>query len=186
MKDLFGCELIGTGSLGFFGKEMNVTLTDNAPFAKGQQFSIKLKSSKEMGFFSSTRPAEILRPITAQVFGYYSSKEGACTINEYGKGKAVYLGFSPDRKFMEEMIDWLKKEQKLKPLMEKTKGVEVTTREGEKGELIFIVNHNFVPTTISLDGKYKDIMQDRILHGEISIAPQHSLILEKFKELDNW
>jgi len=182
LKNLFGCELIGTGSLGFFGNEMKVTLTDNAPFAKGQEFSIKLKSSKEIGFFSSTRPAEILRPITAQVFGHYSLNEGACTINEYDKGKAIYLGFSPDKKFMEEMIDWLKKEQKLKPLLETPKGVEVTARTGEKNELLFIINHNFVPTTISLDGNYKDIVQDRILHGEIIIAPQHSLILEKNKE----
>ena len=91
-------------------------------------------------------------------------------------------GFSPDRKFMEEMIDWLKKEQKLNPLLETPKGVEVTARTGEKNELLFIINHNFVPTTISLDGNYKDIVQDRLLHGEIIIAPQNSLILKKYKE----
>ncbi|MHA1374147.1 MAG: Beta-galactosidase C-terminal domain [Promethearchaeota archaeon] len=60
--------------------------------------------------------------------------------------------------------------------------MEVTTRDGENHQLMFIVNHNFVPTTISLDGDYKDIVQDRILHGEIIIAPQHSLILVKSKE----
>jgi beta-galactosidase len=181
LKDLFGCELIGTGSLGLFGNEMRVTLTDDAPFAKGQEFSIKIRSTEELGFFNSSRPAELLRSITTQVFGYYPTKEGACAIHEYGKGKAVYLGFSPDKKFMKEMINWLKREQKLKPLLETPKGVEVTERVGEKNDLLFIINHNFEPTTISLDGNYKDIVQDRILPSVVTIAPQYTLILEKFE-----
>jgi beta-galactosidase len=181
LKDLFGCELIGTGSLGFFGNEMKVILTKDAPFAKGQEFSIKIRSTKEIGFFSPTRPAEILDAKTAQIFGNYSTKEGACTINEFGKGKAIYLGFSPDKKFMQELIDWLKSEHKLNPLMETPKGVEVTRLDSENTQLTFIINHNFVPTTVFLDDKYKDVIHSRIMKGEISIEPQQSLILEKCK-----
>ncbi len=181
LKDLFGCELIGTGNLGFFGNDMKVNLTKDAPFAKGQEFSIKTKSTKEIGFFSPTRPAEILDSKTAQIFGNYSTKEGACTINEFGKGKAIYLGFSPDKKFMQELIDWLKSEHKLNPLMKTPKGVEVTRLDSENTQLTFIINHNFVTTTVFLDDKYKDVIQSRIMKGEISIEPQQSLILEKCK-----
>ena len=182
LKNLFGCELIGAGRLGYYGNEMKIILTEDAPFAKGQEFLIKTKSTKETGFFLSARPVEILNSKTALVFGNYSTEEAACTINDFGKGKAIYLGFSPDEKFMYELIDWLISQQKLNPLMETPRGVEVTKREGDNVELIFIINHNFVPTTVSLNEKYKDIVHARILQGEIKIAPQHTLILEKLIE----
>lgn len=181
LKKLFGCELVGTGGIGFFGNEMNLVLTKDAPFAGGQEFLCKMKSIKEIGFFSSTRPAEILQPTTAQVFGYFSIDQAACTINNYGKGKAIYLGFSPSDKFMRALIEWLKEEEKLTPLMETPLGVEVTIRKGEGGEFTFVVNHNFAPATVSLDRKYKDVIIDRELQGDVTVAPQHTLILEKLR-----
>jgi beta-galactosidase GanA len=80
---------------------------------------------------------------------------------------------------MQELIDWLKSEHKLNSLMETPKGVEVTRLKSENVELIFIINHNFVPTTVFLDDNYKDVIQLCTMKGEISIEPQHSLILEK-------
>ena len=182
LKKLFGCELVGTGGIGFFGNEMNLILTKDAPFDSGQEFSCKMKSIKEIGFFSSNRPAEILKPTTARVFGYFSTNQAACTINNYGKGRAIYLGFSPSDKFMSALIAWLKEEEKLTPLMETPPGVETTIRKGENTELTFIINHNFAPATISLKGKYKDVIKDRELHGDVIVAPQHTLTLEKYRD----
>ncbi len=181
LKNLFGCELIGTGRVGFFGSEMKVILTKDSPFAKEHEFSIKTKSTKNLGFFSSTRPTEILRTTTAQIFGHYSNGQSACSINKYGKGTAIYLGFSPSEAFWRSLIYWLKNEKKVDQLMETPKGIEITICKGEKSEFIFFVNHNFVQSTVNLDRKYKDIVQNRIIEGEVHIAPQHTLILEKNK-----
>ena len=63
--------------------------------------------------------------------------------------------------------------------METPKGVEVTIRKSQAAELIFIINHNFAPATVSLDGKYKDIIKTRELQGNVLVEPQHTLILEK-------
>ena len=82
---------------------------------------------------------------------------------------------------MQELIDWLKSEHKLNPLMETQKGVEVTRLESENTQLTFIINHNFAPSTVFLDDKYKDVIHSRIMIGEISIEPQQSLILERCK-----
>jgi beta-galactosidase len=182
LKKLFGCELVGTGGIGFSGNEMNLILTKDAPFDGGQEFSCKMKSIKDIGFFSSNRPAEILKPTTAHVFGYFSTNQAACTINDYGKGKAIYLGFSPSDKFMSALIAWLKEEEKLAPLMETPPGVETTIRKGKNTELTFIVNHNFAPATVTLNGKYKDVIKDRELHDDVIVAPQHTLILEKYRD----
>jgi beta-galactosidase GanA len=65
--------------------------------------------------------------------------------------------------------------------METPKGVEVTRLDSENTQLTFIINHNFVTTTVFLDDIYKDVIQSRIMKGEISIEPQQSLILEKCK-----
>ena len=65
--------------------------------------------------------------------------------------------------------------------METPKGVEVTRLKSENAQLTFIINHNFVATTVFLDDKYKDVIHSRIIKGEISIEPRQSLILEECK-----
>ena len=181
LKKLFGCELVGTGEVGFIRDELNVVLTKDAPFAEGQKFSFSKKADQETSFFSFTRPGEILQSTTAQIFGHFSTGQAACTINHYGKGIAIYLGFNPDECFMHEMIAWLQREKKIQSMMSTPEGVEVTPRKGENIELIFIVNHNFESAIISLDGNYKDIVHDHLLHGEVQIASQHTLVLQEIQ-----
>ena len=120
----------------------------------------------------------MLRPTTAHVFGRFSTGQPACTINRYGSGTAVYLGFSPDENFMRELIGWLDSEQKVSPLMNTPDGVEVTVRKGEHTEVVFVVNHTSSAATVHLDRTYKDLVRDSVLPDFVEIAPHHTLVLE--------
>lgn len=177
LKALFGCELTGSGEISFANQDLSVTLTADAPLAAGQTFACQTKSSSALGFFNPFRPVETLRPISAQAFGYFASGEAACTINAYGKGKAIYLGFSPNKEFMNALIGWLETEKRIHPLLHTPAGVEVTVRSGEQGTVMFIVNHNFAPVHISLPAAYRDVVQGRVLEGDVCIEPQYTLVL---------
>ena len=120
----------------------------------------------------------MLRPTMARTFGRFSTGQPACTINRYGSGIAVYLGFSPDEDFMRELIGWLEAEEKVCPLMDTPDGVEVTVRKGEHTEVIFVVNHTSSVTTVRLDRTYKDLVRDCVLPDLVDIAPHHTLVLE--------
>ena len=182
LKELFGCELVGTGSLGFMSRALDVTLADDAPFAAGQTFSCQTKSSDAIGFFSSARPTELLKPTTAQPLGEFSSGGIACTLNNYGKGQAMYLGFSPDKTFMNALIEWLGIEKHVLSVLDTPEGVEATIRKGEQEELIFVVNHNFVPVNVSLPTTYTDIIHDRVLQGNVLIESQHTLVIKPIQQ----
>ncbi len=189
LGDLFGCELVGTGGIGIFGDKIKIHLTEDAPFAGGQDFFAQMKATTQRGFFSSTRPSEYLRATTAKVFGRYPTGQAACTINDYGKGKALYLGFSPEASFMQALIAWLTDEKKVCPLFETPAGVEVTVRKGLKTnaeagdaeDLTFILNHTFAPAMLSLDQPYHEIISNQEISGNVTLAPQHTLVLEKIQ-----
>jgi beta-galactosidase len=179
LKDVFGCELIGPGHVGSFEDELTVTLTPDAPFAGNREFAVTSESADLVGAFDPRRPAEALRPTTARVFGRFSTGQPACTINRYGSGVAIYIGFSPDQHFMRELIGWLAAEQKVTPLMSTPDGVEVTVRKAEYTDVVFIVNHNSSASTVRLDGTYTDLVRDCVLSDLVDIAPHHTLVLEQ-------
>jgi beta-galactosidase len=173
LKEVFGCELIGTGSLGYFGVQAQVTMTTDAPFAAGKTFECRMMALDQVGFFNASRPAEILRPTTAQAWGHYANGQVACTSHAYGQGLALYLGFSPDASFMQHLIGWLTAVHSVQPLLATPAGVEVTQR----GEVIFVVNHNFFVVTVELPQPYHDLLHQRELQGNVLLASQHTLVL---------
>jgi len=181
LKEVFGCELIGTGSFGYFDVQAQVTMKADAPFAEGETFSCKMESTDKIGFFSATRPAEILRPTTATVLAHYEDGQVACTSNLFGKGQAIYIGFSPDDDFMTALIRWLQGEKKLQPLMNTPDGVEVTAR----GDALFIINHQFVPVTIHFNNPCFDLVNHRQLQGDVQLDAQSALVIrEQVNESD--
>lgn len=177
LKKLFGCELIGTGSFGFFGGGTSITLNENAPFGAGQTFRPKMQLIDSYGFFSSARPAESLRPTTGTPIAQYADGQIACTLNSFGKGTAIYMGFSPDEDFWRALIGWLGATGRVAPLLETPPGVEVTRRRSPDFDLLFVLNHQFAPVTVSLPRAYREVISGRELAGEVEIAPQSTLVL---------
>ena len=180
LKAVFGCELTtGEGIFGFLGDENAVVLTEDAPFGAGKTFSCTVRASEEIGFFNSFRPVEFIRANAAQGFGRFATGQTACTINQYGKGKAVYLGFSPSESFFAALIDWLAAKTQIKPLLDTPDGVEVTARGEGEDRLLFVLNHNFTPAMIRLDSSYTDLINERVLTGAVEIKAQETLVLKK-------
>lgn len=181
LKDLFGCSLAGEERFSLQPNGATIEMDGAAPFSPGERLEIVTRSTKNSkpGFFNSARPREKLSPIGASVIARFSNGEAAGTLNQYGQGIAMYLGFIPGDAFFASLIDWLIQEEKTFSVMKTPSGVEATLRCGAEGSLLFLVNHNFVPTQVELTRSYVDLLSGRVMEGTIKIQGQHSLILQE-------
>ena len=179
LKELFGCELVGGGSFNLLVNELKVTLNHEAPFASEKTFICESKLTDQTGFFGFSRPTEVLRPTSAQIFASFMDGSPAGSINYFEKGKAIYLGFSPGESFLNELIQWLKKDKDICSIMETPDGVEATKRCSENEDYIFLINHSFSDAEVDLKNPYFEIITQEKIEGVIKIPPQHTFILKE-------
>ncbi|MEW9050083.1 MAG: beta-galactosidase trimerization domain-containing protein [Neobacillus sp.] len=64
------------------------------------------------------------------------------TCNSFGKGKAYYVGTSPDTEFLTDFVKTVCEEKEIKPVLNVPKGVEVTERRKDGRSYLFVMNHN--------------------------------------------
>ena len=98
-----------------------------------------------------------LRLENAKTLGTYGSDfyagEPCVTVNEYGKGKAYYLGTQPDEAFLKMFVHKVCEEADVHPVLQVEEGIEVTSRENENGKFYFVMNHNAAEKQIVLPGR---------------------------------
>lgn len=101
---------------------------------------------------------DILELQGAQPLAFYKSEfykdTPAITVNEYGKGKAYYVGTEPDKGMLKELAGMLAQECGLASAGESPEEVELTVREGRKQDYLFAVNHSEEEQRITIDGKW--------------------------------
>lgn len=104
-----------------------------------------------------------LRLENAKAFGTYGSDfyagEPCVTVNEYGKGKAYYLGTQPDEAFLKIFVHKVCEETDVHPVLQVEEGIEVTSRTNENGKFYFVMNHNAAEKQIVLpEGKWENLI----------------------------
>ncbi|MGI5917544.1 MAG: beta-galactosidase [Anaerolineae bacterium] len=176
LRELFGCALVGGGGM-FVGEAAAVRMADDAPFAAGQIVSAEPQSTAPRGFFRSGRPTEELRAEGADVLAHWGNGKPAGTLNRYGRGEAIYLGWTPNEGFFDALIAWLQQRDRLVSAGRTPAGVEATIREGDGRRLLFLVNHNMAPTAVALEGHYRDLISNEMVSGEVIVEGQAARVL---------
>ena len=124
----------------------------------------------------------LIHPSTAKVLASYGSDfykgEPALTVNDYGKGKAYYIGAQPEEKFLDELYDVIISDCGVKKVLdiEFPYGVTAHSRIGENGPVIFIENYTDEEKTIELPGTYKDVLTALELNS-IKLQPYEVRVL---------
>ncbi len=103
----------------------------------------------------------------------------AVTRNRYGKGNAYYIASSIDSEFLHDFIANVCRERNVKPVLTAPKGVEVSRREKNGEEIIFILNHNENEEMIQLHDSYLDLIHQREYSGSFVIPGRDVVILSK-------
>jgi beta-galactosidase len=125
---------------------------------------------------------DILSPSTSEVIArytqdYYAGRP-AITLNEFGKGKAIYVGVFGKRKFYRHLIDWTLHEIGITPRFDAPEGVEIRERWADDRRIIFILNHTQKEQQVQLDGTDRDLLAGEPAMGKITIPPLDVAIIE--------
>ena len=100
------------------------------------------------------------------------------TRNRFGKGEAYYVGTQPEHAFLTELMGLICVDAGISGLFPAEEGVEITRRVSEKGEVIFVLNHNRTGAAEVDFGasRLTDLLHGGTVTGKRQIAAQDVLI----------
>ncbi len=164
------CNLGGVPGFGLtevFG--LRVDEVDRFSLVENPEFS-NFVSYKDMEF-ELKGIAEIIVPSTAKPLAFYKKDfyagTGALFVNNYGKGKAYYIGVQ-NGAFVKEFITDIIHENNLKPAtdIECESGVCIRKREGDGQAYYFVMNETSKEKKVKFDRPYKNVIDEEIVQGE--------------------
>lgn len=102
------------------------------------------------------------------------------TVNDFGKGRAWYIGTEPENAFLTDLMDHICEEVGVKGLFKADAGVEITRRISDKGTVYFAINHN--PENACIDfgaARAEDLLNGGEVTGRQIIKGHDVLVLKK-------
>lgn len=135
--------------------------------------------------FTTSVWADVIEPKGAEVVAWHTqdfyAKKPAATINQFDKGKVMYLGIMGDAPFYDAIALTICSMAGIVPLLRTQPGVEVTERWQGNKRLLFILNHLYKPQEITLGEPYFDLVSEKVVPRHISIGPLEVMILVEIK-----
>ena len=133
----------------------------------------------ECGFLCDIIHAEDAQVLAAYGEDFYAGSP-CVTVNEYGQGKAYYIGTQPEQDFLEELMKVIVKDSGIKPLYPAEAGMELTRRVSEKGDVVFTINHNKHTSWVDFgEEQLINLMNDEVLTGKVQLAAGDVLVCGK-------
>ncbi len=88
-----------------------------------------------------------------------------------GNGTVIILGTAPEKEALLKLVD-------RKPILEASRNISLTKREGKVNGIIALEIEN-IAGYIVLDREYYDILGERTLSGKVEIEPYGALFLKE-------
>jgi beta-galactosidase len=133
--------------------------------------------------YACGRMCEIIHAETADVLATYGDDFYAgtpvVTRNTFGAGRAYYVASDPDDDFLDDLVERLLGEHDIRPPLDAPAGVEVTVRERDGGQLIFVLNHGATVAEVRLpfDGTLWDLVADEPVSERVQLGSRDVRIL---------
>jgi beta-galactosidase len=160
------------------------------PIAEGDENHIVFKGDFPVTHLhSGCLWCDVIEPRECQVVGSFSKDfyagRPAMTVNEFGLGKAIYIGFVSQQPFYLDLVDWLRKKCELSPLLKVPESVEVSMRQKDGTRIYFVLNHNNSPVRLHFYKPVHDYLTGATFTGNYDLAPLGVLVIdEKVAEPD--
>lgn len=126
---------------------------------------------------------DIIEPKGCQVLACYGKDfyagRPAMTINTYGMGRAVYIGFMSHQPFYYDLIAWLRQLCSLFPLIKVPDTVEVSLRQKDDRKVYFLLNHQSTAVRLSFFKPVHDFLTGAMLTGNYDLPPHGVLVLDE-------
>ena len=167
MTDLFGLEVQEFDALPP-GEENHLAL--KSPFNPTQMHPARLW-------------CDIIEAKGCQVIGTYAkdfyANRPAITLNQYGAGRAIYIGTMSHQAFYYDLVTWLRQLCGLAPLLKVPDTVEVSMRQNDQRKIYFLINHQNSPVRIPFFKPMHDFLTGRTFTGNYDLPPHGVLVLDE-------
>ncbi|WP_099204099.1 beta-galactosidase [Scatolibacter rhodanostii] len=115
--------------------------------------------------FEGRKWSDMIEPSTAETLATYGSEYykgmSAITVNQFGAGKAYYVGTEPDEALMQHLSEFIVQELSLNRLGYAEKGVEFAERSTENADYLFVMNHTDQKQKLSVEGNWKPVLDQK-------------------------
>ena len=126
---------------------------------------------------------DIIEPKECQVLATYAKDfyagKPAMTMNNFGLGKAVYIGTMSHQAFYYDLVAWLRQVCGLTPLLKVPDTVEVSMRQKEGTKIYFLLNHQNSPVRIQFYKPMHDFLTGNTFSGNYDLPPHGVLVLDE-------
>ncbi|MBI3869460.1 MAG: beta-galactosidase [Verrucomicrobia bacterium] len=167
LTDLFGLEVV-----------------EFDPLPAGEENHLAVK-----GGFAATHlhPAriwcDIIKPISCQVLATFAKDfyagSPALTINQYGEGRAIYIGTISQPSFYHDLVGFLRQQCGVHPLLKVPENIEVSAREKDGMRVYFLLNHQNSPVRLTFYKPVHDFLTNKTISGPYDLQPHGVLILDE-------
>lgn len=103
----------------------------------------------------------------------------AITVNNYGLGKAIYIGTQSHQEFYYDLIAWLRNMCNLFPLLKVPDTVEVSLRRGDDKNIYFLLNHQNSPVRLQFYKPVHDFLTGETISGKYDLPPHGVLVIDE-------
>src|SRR5699024_541561 len=136
--------------------------------------------SYEMKDYGTVIEIESAKPVAFYQKDYYKNQP-AVTSNEWGEGKAYYIGARLERAFQDDFYGQLIEDLNLKAIVDADAPASVSIqgrRIDESTNLVFVMNFSEESQVVYLSEEVVDIDGDQTISGELTLDPYEVKIVK--------
>ncbi len=126
---------------------------------------------------------DVIEPRGCQVIATYGKDfyagKPAMTANDFGLGKAVYIGTMSHQYFYSDLMHWLRQLCGIYPLLKVPDKIEVSMRQKEGTKLFFLLNHGNSHVTVQFYKPMHDFLTGTTFTGKYDIPPHGVVVLDE-------
>ncbi|MSU63586.1 MAG: beta-galactosidase [Pedosphaera sp.] len=126
---------------------------------------------------------DLIEPKECQVIATYAkdfyANRPAMTVNEYGLGKAIYIGTMSHQPFYYDLVGWIRQTLNIFPVLKVPDNVEVSMRQKDDIKIYFILNHQNSHVRLQFFKPMHDFLTGSSIVGNYDLAPHSVLVLDE-------
>ena len=130
---------------------------------------------------------DIIEPKGCQILANYAKDfyagKPAMTVNNFGLGRAIYLGTMSHQHFYHDLVTWLRQTCSLQPMLKVPENIEVSLRQKEGMRIFFLINHQNSPIRIQFYKPMHDFLTGVTFSGNYDLPPLGVLVLDEHPEV---
>jgi beta-galactosidase len=173
-------QIVRTPLPGLLRDVMGLTIEEYVPLYD-QNMSVKFSGALAGPDGQSQLWADIIKPDHATVLATYSGGgydgKPAITSNDFGKGKAIYIGADLDVPSLARVLNTVLHSANVPLPFDVPRGVELTRRKSDKVEWTFLLNHTASAQSVTLPGSFRDAVTGASVSGNLDLASYDARVL---------